>query len=65
MEILIKEGCTYLVLLSDLPLQCPSAISFHDPCLINTKPEQCVAFTSDVTFGIYEVKSGFHKWYTG
>ena len=61
-EILIKEGCTYSILLSDLPLQCPSAISFHDPRLIKTKPEQCVVFTSDVTFGISDVKSGFHKW---
>ena len=35
-EILIKEGCTYSILLSDLPLQCPSAISFHVPVNITS-----------------------------
>ena len=50
-EIFIKEDCTYSILLSDLPLQCLSAILFHDPRLIKTKPERCVVFTSDVTFG--------------
>ena len=61
-ETLNKEGCTCSILLSDLPPQCPSAISFHDPHMIKSKPEQCVVFTSDVTFGLSDVKCGIHKW---
>ena len=61
MEVLLKEGCMCTILPCDLPLQCPSGISFHDPRLIETKPEQCVVFTSDVTFGSSDAISGFHK----
>ena len=60
-ETLSKEGCPYSIL-HDPVLQCPTAISYHDPDLIRTQPDQCVVFTSDVTFGLSDVNSGFHKW---
>ena len=60
-ETLSKEGCPYSILL-DTELLCPTAISYHDPDLIRTQPDQCVVVTSDVTFGLSDVKSGFHKW---
>ena len=60
-EILNTEDCPYSILIDEV-LQCPSAISYHDPQLISVQPEECMVFTTDVTFGLSDVKSGFHKW---
>ena len=60
-ELLNLEGLPYSIL-QDPVAESPSAISYHDPLLIKTKPEECVVFTSDVTFGLSDAKSGFHKW---
>ena len=59
-DLLSLEGCLYSILVDPI-IECPSAISCHDPTLISSTPEKCVVFTSNVTFGLFDLFYGRHS----